>query len=664
MTMAWGWVLLLFAAAGTALVGYGLGRRFWLGQDPAKEALKGSEERYRTIFENSQTVMLLIDPETGRIEQANAAACRYYGYAREALTAMRIYDLNPMPPEELRAEMQRARREQRNHFYFRHRLASGEVRYIEVFSGPVRFGGKEYLHSVIHDIHDRRLAEQALRESEERYRTLAEQLGEGLVILDREGRITFCNRRMAEMIGYGVDEILGASPLAAVMDEDRALIQAKMVERRTGKSDQYEVRLKRKDGALLNVLISASPLCDEEGAYTGSLALFSDITLHKRSEEAVRRMQKSESLSLMASGIAHDFNNLFQSIQGNLELARANAGDRARVEASLDRALRILGEAASLSRKMLDYSGRGFRKAVPVDLHDLLAPHLDPLRREFLPPARLQEHLTERTPSVSADPDQILQVVSGLLANAREAIDGPGTVTLSLQHEHLEERDLQRGFWAEPPPGRDVVTLTVADTGKGIPSDHLGRIFDPFFTTKEAGRGLGLSATLGILRNHRAGLQVVSEPGGTAFRVCFEALGLEETCELPLRPQSSPAVRTILLVDDDSDLREVVAEGLKDVLGYDVLTAQDGMEAVEVFRNNTDRIALVLMDAVMPRLSGGQAFDAIKQLHPGAKAILCSGFGDELGREALERHGFLGFLKKPFSLKELGEVIERVAGRP
>jgi PAS domain S-box-containing protein len=647
------------------VLAYQVGRNRTVGRVSTAEGdreLRESEERYRAIFENSQSAMLLIDPDTGHIQQANAAACRYYGYAREELTALRVFDLNPMPPEEIRAEMRQAREDQRNYFHFRHRLASGEVRHVEVFSGPVRFGGKEYLHSVIHDIQERRQTEQALQASEAKYRTLAERLGEGLVILDEGGRYAFCNQRMADLLGYTQDEMTGLSPLEVVLEEDRAVTRTKMEERRQGKSDRYEMRLKRKDGVPVEVLISASPLLDGAGVYCGTLALFTDITARKRAEDSARQVQKSESLSLMASGIAHDFNNLFQSIQGNLELALANAADRVRVETSLERALRILGEAASLSRKMLDYSGHGFRKAVPLDLQDMIASRREHLERFLQPGTRLQTDFAEHLPSVNVDPDQLFQVISGLIANASEALGGTGTVELALRQEHLEEPDLQEGFWAEPPPVRDVVSLRVADAGKGISADHLGRIFDPFFTTKAAGRGLGLSATLGIIRNHRGGLQVISSPQGTRFRICLEPLGPGETCNLPPRTETRSAARTILLVDDDADLREVVSEGLREMLGYEVLTAQDGMEAVTLFRENADRIALVLMDAVMPKLSGGQAFEAIKQSHPGAKAILCSGFGDELGREALERHGFLGFLKKPFSLKELGEVIERAVG--
>lgn len=663
MAVPWIWPIAFVAAAGALCAAYRLGRRAAISGQVERE-LRESEERHRAIFENSQSVMLLIEPATGRIVQANAAACRYYGHARGVLTGMRVFDLNPMPAEELRAEMEQARREQRNHFHFRHRLASGEVRDVEVFSGPVRFGGKEYLHSVIHDIQERCLAEQALRVSEEKYRTLAEQLGEGLVILDAEGRYAYCNRRMADMLGYAPAEMEGVDPLSVVLEQDRELVRTKMGERRLGRSDHYGARLVRKDSTILDTLISASPLRDGTGAFSGTLALFTDISETKRAEERVRRLQKSESLSLMASGIAHDFNNLFQSVQGNLELALASPSDPVRVGASLERALRILGEAASLSRKMLDFSGLGFRKAVPTDLRDLLHAQLEALRQDLLPGIRLEAELAERLPPVNADPEQLGQVVSGLVANASEAVGASGTIGLVLRQERLTERDLQEGFWVEPPPAQEGVSLLVSDTGPGIPSEILGRIFDPFFSTKAAGRGLGLSATLGILRNHHAGLQVVSSPQGSTFRICFEPVRLGETCELAPRADARPAARTILLVDDDADLREVVSEGLRDVLGYDVLTAQDGMEAVEAYQRQPDRIALILMDAVMPRLSGGQAFEAIKQSHPGAKAILCSGFGDELGREAVERHGFLGFLKKPFSLKELGEVIERAAGRP
>lgn len=619
------------------------------------------EAGYQAIFENSPTVMLLVDPETGRIVDANGAACRYYGYTRAALKSLRITDLNTLPWETVQEGLTQAKNGQMAHFLFQHRLASGVVRSVEVFTGPVRFGGRDLLHSIVHDIHDRKLVEDALRASEETYRTLTERLGEGLVKLDREGRYQYCNRQFSGLLGYSPEEMMGRTPLDAAPEHEREALQRKMEERRAGKSDRYELQLRRKDGTTVDCLVTATPEYDGNGVFDGSLILLTDITERKRAEISLRQIQKSESLSLMASGIAHDFNNLFQSLQANLEMALAHHGDPDRTRTSLDRSLRIVAEAAALSRKMLDFSGRGFRRSVAVDLRDLLMRRQEQLESFARPGVKLQVEIEEGLPSVKGDPDQILQVITGLIANAGEALEASsGEIRLSVRSETLDDAALKQHHWIEPPPGRQVISVTVTDSGKGIPAHLLDQIFDPFFSTKAAGRGLGLPAALGITRNHQAGLQVQSSSSGSTFRICFQPVVMEEPRRSPGSGDSVVGHRkAILLVDDDVDLREVMAESLRDVLGYDVLVAVNGMEAVAVFREKADQISLILMDAVMPGLSGGQAFDAIKEMRPDAKAILCSGYGDEVGSEAIDRHGFLGFLKKPFSLKELGEAIER-----
>lgn len=624
-----------------------------------QDALRDSEERYRSLFEDSPSVMLLLDPETGQIMQANDAACNYYGYPREILTSMRITDINRLSPEAVLAELQRAKVEQRMHFFFEHRLASGEIREVEVFSGPIRFRGRDLLHSVIHDIHERRLAEDALHASEDKYRTLTEQLGEGLAVVGLSDGFSYCNRKLAEMLGYSQEELQDMNPPDIVMESQRELVRTKLNERREGKNDRYELQLRKKDGTPLDVLITVNPLFDAKGSYSGSLALFTNIVEQKRAEETARKIQKSESLNLMAGGIAHDFNNLFQAIQGNLEMALVNAGEPGKVKASLDRALRILGDSAALSRKILDYSGKGFRRAVLVDLRHLLISNMESLKGLVSPRIEFRLRIEEDLPRVEGDPDQILQVVSGLIANASESIEKDGWIELALDRARRPEGQPPHGHWIEPPPATDVVRLAVRDSGRGIPPGDIGRIFDPFFSTKAAGRGMELPAALGIVRNHKAGLLVASSPKGTLFQICFEASGGEDAAESSPVPAQATVAKTVLLVDDDADLREVLTESLRDMLGYQVLEAKDGQEAVELFKENAGRISLILMDAVMPRLSGGKAFEAIKKIQPEAVAILCSGYGDDVGNEALAKHGFKGFLKKPFSIKDLAAAIEK-----
>jgi len=378
-------------------------------------------------------------------------------------------------------------------------------------------------------------------------------------------------------------------------------------------------------------------------------------------EDDLVRARKMESLGLMAGGIAHDFNNLFQGIQGNLEIARLKAADAA-LRAPLDRALKILDKASLLTHRMLEFSGKGFRNS------EILA--LNPLAQECLRPfmdlgePRIQFSGQAGLPRIEGDAKQLGQVLTGLVLNARESLGAKGG-TIQVRTELCSGGAFDAaGVWIQaPPPGPGAVCLVVEDNGSGMSREVLERAFDPFFTTHRPGRGLGLSAALGILRTHNAGLWVDTAKGrGTTFRIHFAPCPGDEPRDQAAAPQERRVERkTILLVDDDEDLQEALAEFLREALGYPVLQARDGQEAVELYRRERERIGLVLMDATMPRLSGPDALQAILAFAPEARAILCSGGGEETWRAA-GATGFHGYLKKPFLLKTLQETVLRALG--
>ncbi|HLO65481.1 MAG TPA: response regulator [Holophaga sp.] len=377
----------------------------------------------------------------------------------------------------------------------------------------------------------------------------------------------------------------------------------------------------------------------------------------KEADEQLRTALKMESLGRMAGGIAHDFNNLFQAIQGNLEMAADPALDPAAARAAAARALRVLEKASGLARQMLDFTGKGFLQAEALDLGGLVRETLEEVRAASgRDDVRLEAE--PGLPPVEGDPAQLRQVVAGLVSNAREAQDrarGPVDVRVG----RLLPGDLEGGRWIHRPEGGDpMVCLEVGDQGPGMTPEILDRAFDPFFTTHRPGRGLGLSAALGILKAHGAGLWVSTAPGaGTLIRVLLHPC--QGTLPGLSRPAAAPCSgrRTILLVDDDEDLQETLAEYLRDALGYDLIQARDGVEAVEAWRRAGSRVGLILMDATMPRMTGPEAFRLIREMDPSARAVLCSGFAQEAGARVAQEGGFLGFLKKPFSLQVLRETV-------
>ena len=517
------------------------------------------------------------------------------------------------------------------------------------------------LIGVILDVTELRDAEQARLGSEAKYRALTEKMGEGLISTDAQGRFTYCNPKFLRMLDLSMTEVLGRTFFELTYDYSAETWQERLRQRQQGLSEQYELQLQHRDGSPVDVLISAEPLFSPQGDFTGTLGIITDIRERKRQEISVRQAQKAESLTILAGGIAHDFNNLFQTIQGNLEMALELSSDPDRARRAVERALQSLHQAKALSQQMLDYSGKGSSSVIAVDLAELVRMHSTLFATLTGPATEIRYHIPDGLPAVEGDPGQILQVLTALVTNADESLEGRhGSVTIALSE--LQDANRSEGFWSEPPPAGHAVVLSVADTGCGMTPQTLGRLFDPFFTTKEAGRGLGLASALGILKSHRAGLRVWSEPGkGSTFLTAFAVHQSLPAPESPLTSRASSAARTgyVLLVDDDAGVRATGSEILTDFLGFQVLVAKDGREAVSVFEQHADQILAILMDATMPNMTGSEAFEAIKALRPGTRAILCSGYSDETGHKLVKEHGFTSFLKKPYSIQDLKEALEK-----
>jgi len=384
-----------------------------------------------------------------------------------------------------------------------------------------------------------------------------------------------------------------------------------------------------------------------------------DIVELKRVEADLRQAQKLESLGLLAGGIAHDFNNLLAAILGNLSLAQNEISSDSSVAPYLENVEKTVLKASDLTRQLLAYSGRGHFQVAPQDLNQVVQDTAQLLQVSISKKITLRFRLAPELPAFEADVAQIQQVVMNLVTNASDAIgDTEGTITISTQ-----VKDLDGGYIASTFPTQNLrpgnyVVLEVSDTGCGMSKEILARIFDPFFTTKRAGRGLGLSAMLGILRGHGAGIKIYSEVGrGSSFKVFF-----------PAQSQRPPSVKraeaeapsrfsgTVLLVDDEPVILESTA-ALLGVLGFSVITASDGLEAVTKFEAGPDGIDLVLMDLTMPRMNGHEAFERMRSLRADVPIILCSGYSEQDLVQGIRDHGHAGFLQKPYLLADLKRAL-------
>jgi len=390
--------------------------------------------------------------------------------------------------------------------------------------------------------------------------------------------------------------------------------------------------------------------------------------LERRSlEEQLRFAQKLESLGVLAGGIAHDFNNLLTGIMGNISLAVETLPPQHVSRDYLKDALEGTEGAASLTRQLLAYAGKGKFVVERVDLSALARGMRALVERSIPKNAGLAFDLAQDLPAVEGDPSQLQQVILNLILNGAEAIPerSHGAVTIRTGRQQADA-DYLRGALGGPPGPGEYVYFEVRDTGTGMEPQVLARIFDPFFTTKFTGRGLGLAAVLGIVRGHRGFLKVESLPGqGSEFRVLFPAAGKplcaseEETFVQPVPAAGATDRGTILVVDDEDLVRRTAAHTLEHY-GYRVLSVSDGIEAVERFAAQPDAIDLVLLDHTMPGMSGEETLRELQRIHPQVKVLLSSGYNEDEATQRFAGHNLAGFLQKPYVASYLADAVRAV----
>ena len=383
----------------------------------------------------------------------------------------------------------------------------------------------------------------------------------------------------------------------------------------------------------------------------------------KRVEEALRQAQKLESLGLLAGGIAHDFNNLLVAILGQTSLALELLPAESPARTHVEKAVNAARSATDLTRQLLAYCGRGQFRVVPINLNTLIQDNLHLLKVALPQNVWLRSRLTEPLPFIDGDVGQLQQVVMNLIINAAEAIGAnPGVVLVTSSTFYVTPTDdrLWQYTGAALAPG-PYVTLAVQDNGSGMDAATMSRAFDLFFTTKLAGRGLGLTAVLGIVRGHKGGLRVDSEVGkGTTFTLFFPISAAQTT-----QPTRSETVRAtgithglVLVIDDEALVREAVTDILE-AEGLMVLAAADGESGLAVYRARQRDIRLVLLDLSMPGLSGVDTFHALRQLNPAVSVILSSGYHQDEATHPFVGQGLTGFLQKPYDVEALVQAIRR-----
>jgi PAS domain S-box-containing protein len=520
---------------------------------------------------------------------------------------------------------------------------------------------------IARDITERKMADKALRKSEEKFQKLFDEAPVGYMELDAKGCITQVNRTELAMLGYTASEMLG-QPLWKFVVEEEAAHQA-IKSKLCGSipfEKAFERTYKRKDGTTLPVLIEDAPIGDAEERITGIHATIRDVSEHKRVEkemanlqEQLRQSQKIEAIGRLAGGIAHDFNNLLTVIKGYSQLSLLDLKENNPLWENIQEIQKATQRATDLTRQLLAFSRRQILDPRVLDLNSLLRDTEKMLRRMIGEDIELVTRFSEDLGRVKIDPGQIEQVILNLAVNARDAMPSGGKLTIETANVESDEGYALTHLGVIP---GHYVRLSVSDTGVGMSREVQEKAFDPFFTTKEKGKGtgLGLSTVHGIVTQSGGKIWVYSEPGhGTTFKIYFPSVeGKLDTQDGKNETESFPAgTETVLLVEDEPSVRDLANRLLK-LQGYKVLEAANGEEALRLGQENTgENIHLLLTDVVLPQMGGKELADQLKIFRPGIKVLYTSGYTDY----AIVHHGVLNsgthFLQKPFSLKTLSQKV-------
>jgi len=531
-------------------------------------------------------------------------------------------------------------------------------------------GTTDRVLSIVQDITERKQADEAIKASEELFRSIMAISPDIISIISEEGELLYNSPAALQIHGYSQEDMVGMNTFDLIHPDDQAQVGEAFQEilRNPSLTVTVQYRYRNKDGQYSTMECSANNQLANPSIH-GVIAISRNIDDRKALEEErlhleqqLLHAQKLESLGVLAGGIAHDFNNILTAIIGNAELALMRLNPESPVLDNLQRIEKAAARAADLARQMLAYSGKGKFMVEAIDLNRLVQEMGHMMEVSISKKAVLRYNLTPSLPAVNVDATQIRQIIMNLVINASEAIgDQSGVIAITTGCLECNEAYLQEFWLTDPIPEGLYVSLEIADTGCGMDKATLGKIFDPFFTTKFTGRGLGMAAVLGIVRGHKGAIKVYSEPGkGSSFKVLLPAG--ERPAALFNGEETSDIWRgcgVALLVDDEETVRAIGAEMLRE-LGFEVITATDGRDAVAKYTARND-ICLVILDLTMPHMDGEQCFRELRALDPNVKVIMSSGFSEHEVIQKFAGKGVAGFVQKPYKLSALKEVLRHTS---
>jgi PAS domain S-box-containing protein len=518
---------------------------------------------------------------------------------------------------------------------------------------------------VLVDITDKKAAERALKDSEERFRELFENAPVAYQLLDRQGNFIAVNETWLSMLGYSKEEITGRNFKEFLHPDWKNNFNEYFARfKAVGESLGAELVMRKKNGA--DILVSLQCKIDENARddTTQIHCVFYDITAQRKAEEdkkmiedQLRQAQKMKAIGTLAGGIAHDFNNLLMAIQGRASLLSFDLEPAHPLREHLEAIEESVRSAAHLTRQLLGFARGGKYEVKPVDINELVTTSSTMFGRTCKE-VRIYTRAQSAPIVVDADRRQIEQVLLNMFVNAWQAMPDGGELYLETSIAHLDEAACSPH---QVKPG-GYVKIAVTDTGTGMDETTRQQIFDPFFTTKEKGHGvgLGLASSYGIIKNHGGIITVSSELGhGSTFNILLPVSEKIPHKEISFQEKLAKGSETVLLVDDEVKIIEV-AKPMLELMGYHVISVQSGEHAVDVFRLKADEIDLVILDLIMPGMDGGKVFDRIRDIKPAARVILSSGYAISGPAAEIMQRGCNGFIQKPYAISKLSQIVRKI----
>ena len=632
----------------------------------AEAALRASEERLLAII-NVAAVGVALVSLTAQLEMVNDRFCAILGYSREELIGKSMRDLSH--PDDLPLIIETTRRLLSGEIPYacvekRHIRKDGAIIWSRVHKSCVRDLAGQPTHTIVvlEEITEAVQARAALKESEARFRAMADSAPVLIALCDTGLNATFCNSHVLTFTGRteeqlrtgGFKDLIHPDDLERVGTTVRVVVQEQ-------RAFEIEHRMRRADGEYRFMLTSGTPRF-AAGAYIGYVTITVDITEFKQKQDYVMAMQKLESLGVLAGGIAHDFNNLLGGILASAELiAAAGATGAPLDEESLLRIRTAAIRGGEIVRQLMTYGGEENQAFSSVEIPQLVAEMLELLKISISKRAVLNVNFPAGLPAVRANAAQLRQVVLNLIVNASEALeDNQGVISITAARVSGDE------YQPAVLTSQDYVSLTVSDSGCGMTEEVQARILDPFFTSKFAGRGLGLASVQGIVRSHGGAIHVTSAPGrGSRFEVLLPVsseLASEHAASegAGASPEGDPMASTVLIVEDEEPLRFAVSKMLQ-LRGFRVIESGDGAEALDMFRRNAPPVDVVLLDLNLPGISGREVLAELQAIRPGTKVILTSAYSRDRVQDSLGGQFPWPYIRKPYQLTELTALLRSLS---